>query len=103
MYHWRAIPGSTAEEYSAKAADNASLKLPKGDQWKAFNNIGEHLFYIDDLFPQVHRSSLFLTIYAFFEFELDFLCGALGNYYKLNDAFTFESSIDELNEYTESH
>jgi len=26
-----------------------------------------------------------------------------GNYYKLNDAFTFESSIDELNEYTESH
>jgi len=67
-----------------KSADNASLKLPKGDQWKAFNNIGEHLFYIDDLFPQVHRSSLFLTIYAFFEFELDFLCGALGNYYKLN-------------------
>ena len=26
-----------------------------------------------------------------------------GNYYKLNDAFTFESSIDELNKYTESH
>lgn len=26
LYHWRAIPGSTAEEYSAKAADNASLK-----------------------------------------------------------------------------
>jgi hypothetical protein len=26
-----------------------------------------------------------------------------GNYYKLNDAFTFESSIDELNEYTQSH
>jgi hypothetical protein len=23
----------------------------------------------------------------------------IGNYYKLNDAFTFESSIDELNEY----
>ena len=26
-----------------------------------------------------------------------------GNYYKLNDAFTFESSIDELNRFTESH
>ncbi len=26
-----------------------------------------------------------------------------GNYYKLNDAFTFESSIDELNAYTQSH
>jgi Domain of unknown function (DUF4476) len=26
-----------------------------------------------------------------------------GNYYKLNDAFTFESSIDELNKYTQSH
>ncbi len=25
-----------------------------------------------------------------------------GNYYKLNDAFTFESSIDELNQYTQS-
>ncbi len=24
-----------------------------------------------------------------------------GNYYKLNDAFTFESSIDELNKYIE--
>ena len=23
----------------------------------------------------------------------------IGNYYKLNDAFTFESSIDELNKY----
>ena len=26
-----------------------------------------------------------------------------GNYYKLNDAFTFESSINELNKYTQSH
>jgi len=26
-----------------------------------------------------------------------------GNYYTLNDAFTFESSIDELNKYTQSH
>jgi hypothetical protein len=26
-----------------------------------------------------------------------------GNYYKLNDAFTFESSIDELNKYTQTH
>ncbi len=26
----------------------------------------------------------------------------IGNYYKVNDAFTFESSIDELNEYIES-
>lgn len=26
-----------------------------------------------------------------------------GNYYKINDAFTFESSIDELNQYTQSH
>lgn len=26
-----------------------------------------------------------------------------GNYYKLNDAFSFESSINELNEYTQSH
>ena len=26
-----------------------------------------------------------------------------GNYYKLNDAFTFETSIDELNQYTQSH
>ncbi|MEI6488581.1 MAG: DUF4476 domain-containing protein [Bacteroidota bacterium] len=26
-----------------------------------------------------------------------------GNYYKLNDAFTFESSIDELSKYTQSH
>jgi hypothetical protein len=24
----------------------------------------------------------------------------IGNYYQLNDAFTFESSIEELNEYT---
>ena len=27
----------------------------------------------------------------------------LGNYYKLNDAFTFESSISELNNYVNSH
>jgi len=27
----------------------------------------------------------------------------IGNYYKLNDAFTFESSIDELNTYVASH
>lgn len=67
-----------------KSAENASSKLPKGHQWKAFDNIGEHLFYIDDLFSQIHRSSLFLTIYGLFEFELDFLCEALGNYYKLN-------------------
>ena len=26
-----------------------------------------------------------------------------GNYYKLNDAFTFETSIDELNEYIEKN
>ncbi|MGZ4048993.1 MAG: DUF4476 domain-containing protein, partial [Bacteroidia bacterium] len=26
-----------------------------------------------------------------------------GNYYKLNDAFSFESSINELNQYTQSH
>lgn len=26
-----------------------------------------------------------------------------GNYYTLNDAFTFESSIDELNKYTQGH
>ena len=26
-----------------------------------------------------------------------------GNYYKLNDAFSFESSISELNQYTQSH
>lgn len=26
-----------------------------------------------------------------------------GNYYKLNDAFSFESSIDELSNYTEGH
>jgi len=26
-----------------------------------------------------------------------------GNYYKLNDAFSFESSIEELNTYTQSH
>ena len=25
----------------------------------------------------------------------------IGNYYKLNDAFSFESSIEELNEYTQ--
>ncbi len=68
----------------SKSADNISSKLPKRYRWKAFDNIGEHLFYIDDLFPQIHRSSLFLTIYAVFEFELDFLCKALRNYYKLN-------------------
>ncbi len=27
----------------------------------------------------------------------------IGNYYKLNDAFTFESSIDELNSYTQKY
>jgi hypothetical protein len=27
----------------------------------------------------------------------------IGNYYKLNDAFTFESSIDQLNKYINSH
>lgn len=27
----------------------------------------------------------------------------IGNYYKLNDAFDFESSIDELNEYINGH
>ena len=26
----------------------------------------------------------------------------IGNYFKVNDAFTFESSIEELNEYIES-
>ena len=26
-----------------------------------------------------------------------------GNYYQLNDAFGFESSIEELNKYTQSH
>jgi hypothetical protein len=26
-----------------------------------------------------------------------------GNYFTINDAFTFDSSVDELNEYTKSH
>ena len=30
------------------------------------------------------------------------LAGCGGNYYKVNDAFTFETSIDELNGYINS-
>ncbi|HNW70846.1 MAG TPA: DUF4476 domain-containing protein [Bacteroidales bacterium] len=47
----------------------------------------------------------FMNLFSFEATKLDFAKFAYsrvfdqGNYYKLNDAFTFESSIDELNEY----
>lgn len=46
-----------------------------------------------------------MLIFSFEETRLDFAKFAygrtfdLGNYYKVNDAFTFSSSVDELNEY----
>ncbi|MEI6555680.1 MAG: DUF4476 domain-containing protein [Paludibacter sp.] len=50
-----------------------------------------------------------LLLFSFEETRLTFAKFAyaytldLGNYYKLNDAFTFESSIDELNKYIEGY
>jgi hypothetical protein len=50
-----------------------------------------------------------MTLFSFEQTKLDFAKYAygytydLGNYYKLNDAFTFSSSIDELNAYIQSH
>lgn len=49
-----------------------------------------------------------MLLFSFEETRLDFAKFAygrtydIGNYYQLNDAFTFESTIDELNEYIES-
>lgn len=50
-----------------------------------------------------------MMLFSFEQTKLDFAKYAygytydLGNYYKLNDAFTFSSSIDELNAYIQSH
>lgn len=50
-----------------------------------------------------------MKLFSFEQTKLDFAKYAygytfdLGNYYKLNDAFTFSASIDELNSYIESH
>ncbi len=50
-----------------------------------------------------------MGLFSFENTKLDFAKYAygytfdLGNYYKLNDAFTFSSSIDDLNKYIESH
>ena len=50
-----------------------------------------------------------LMLFTFEESKLDIAKYAynhtydIGNYYKLNDAFTFESSTDELNKYINSH
>ncbi len=50
-----------------------------------------------------------MLLFSFEGTKLDFAKYAygytfdLGNYYKLNDAFTFSSSIDDLNKYIESH
>ena len=50
-----------------------------------------------------------MMLFSFENTKLDFAKYAygytfdLGNYYKLNDAFTFSSSIDDLNKYIESH
>jgi hypothetical protein len=49
-----------------------------------------------------------MTLFSFEDTKLQFAKYAygytydLGNYYKLNDAFTFESSIDELNTYIQA-
>ena len=50
-----------------------------------------------------------MGLFTFEETKLDFAKYAyghtydLGNYYKVNDAFTFESSIEDLNNYINSH
>lgn len=50
----------------------------------------------------------FMGLFSFEDSKLDFAKFAydhtydISNYYKVNDAFTFESSIDELNEYVRS-
>lgn len=50
-----------------------------------------------------------MQLFSFEETKLDWAKFAYGrttdpnNYFKLNDAFTFETSIDELNKYIESH
>jgi hypothetical protein len=50
-----------------------------------------------------------MGLFSFEETKLDFAKYAyghtydLGNYYKVNDAFQFESSIEELNTYINSH
>jgi hypothetical protein len=49
-----------------------------------------------------------MMLFTFEDSKLDFAKYAygrtydLGNYYKVNDAFTFESSIDDLNSYINS-
>lgn len=49
-----------------------------------------------------------MGVFGFEETKLEFAkyaydyCTDKGNYYKINDAFSFSSSIDELNEYLES-
>ena len=49
-----------------------------------------------------------MGLFSFEESKLDFAKFAydrthdIGNYYKVNDAFSFESSIEELNEHIQS-
>ena len=49
-----------------------------------------------------------MGVFSFEDSKLDFARYAydrthdIGNYYKLNDAFTFESSVDDLNEYLQT-
>jgi hypothetical protein len=49
----------------------------------------------------------FMGLFTFEDTKLDFAKFAydhtydIGNYYQVNDAFTFEASIDELNQYLE--
>ena len=56
----------------------------------------------------VYQVKEIMQLFSFEESKLEFAKYAydhtydLGNYFKVNDAFTFESSIDDLNEYIQS-
>ncbi len=113
------IPVDTKPDHYIMTGYNGPMGCPwpmsEGDFMSAKNSINSKSFDESKLTmaKQIVGSNCLLcsqvrdimSLFSFEETKLDFAKFAFnrvydqGNYYKLNDAFTFESSIEELNKY----
>ena len=66
------------------------------------------LIIVDDFLDNAAQVRDLIGVFSFEDSKLDLAKYAydhtydIGNYYKVSDAFTFESSMEELNEYIEA-
>lgn len=108
-YHMPGYSGPVGCPYPMSAGDFASAKSSISS--KSFEDskltLAKQIFDSNCLLASQVKD--IMGLFSFEESKLDFAKYAygrtfdLGNYYKVNDAFTFESSIDELNTYIQSH